>query len=224
MSENRVKDGALHFVRNQQQKQQNRMTLSFSSKCRVGVGSTNPCKVESVRKAFEKLGFTNVELVSLNAPSGVSDQPFSDQETIQGAINRARAVMESIPELDFAVGLEGGVIESSSRHGGETSASASSSELDCMFLTNWGAIVDVKGNVSVGAGHRVQVPVRVARELRKGRELAHVVDEWCNGSEIHKKQGTIGVLTNNLITRETMFSDVVICAFARFLFPEDYSE
>jgi len=178
--------------------------------CRVGVGSTNPSKVESVRQAFQKLGYTDIELMSINVPSGVSEQPFSDEETIQGAMNRANAVMKSIPDLDFAVGLEGGVVETSVM------------EKTSIFLTNWGAVVDSKGNIGIGAGHRVQMPSMMAQELRKGRELGDVVDEWSQGSDIHKKQGAIGVLTNNLITRSDMFSDVIICAFARFLFPNDY--
>ena len=39
--------------------------------------------------------------------SGVSPQPFSDEETIQGAINRARAAVKETG-ADIGIGLEGG--------------------------------------------------------------------------------------------------------------------
>ena len=53
----------------------------------------------------------DAEITSLSVPSGVSAQPFSDEETMQGAINRAkRALEEGAP---IGIGLEGGVMKRS---------------------------------------------------------------------------------------------------------------
>ena len=80
----------------------------------VAVGSTNPCKVDAVRlsvaSAFPE---ATVQVKAFSSPSGVSDQPMGDKETITGAGNRARAAATSFAESegappDFAVGLEGG--------------------------------------------------------------------------------------------------------------------
>ena len=36
----------------------------------------------------------DAEITSLSVPSGVAAQPFSDEETMQGAINRAKRALE----------------------------------------------------------------------------------------------------------------------------------
>lgn len=177
---------------------------------KIGVGSKNPAKVSAVKTAFESMGFDQVDVTSMEVPSGVSDQPFSDEETVQGALNRARGVMQKATEmgedLDYAIGLEGGVHETNLG----------------LFLCNWGAIVNKSGQQGVGAGHRVLLPEAIAGELRTGRELGSVIDEWASGSNIRNKEGALGVLTRNHITRSSMFRDVVFCAFAAFFHPNDY--
>lgn len=55
----------------------------------IAVGSTNPAKVGAVEEAWQEFNRTGTVL-SASVPSGVSDQPFSDEETIEGAIHRAR--------------------------------------------------------------------------------------------------------------------------------------
>lgn len=96
----------------------------------VAVGSTNPCKVEAVRCAFETIfrgKLCQLMVSSHKVPSGVRDQPYGNSETKLGARNRAQAAWdaarsqhdsnddESSPENtktpppDFAVGIEGGL-------------------------------------------------------------------------------------------------------------------
>ncbi|WP_339062157.1 inosine/xanthosine triphosphatase [Tepidibacillus marianensis] len=174
---------------------------------RVGVGSKNPAKIEAVRFAFETMGY-KVELVGFDVPSGVSEQPFSDEETIRGAMNRAKAVMENLKDinLDYAVGLEGGVVETP--YG--------------FFLCNWGAVMNPAGELGIGGGQRVQLPEIIVKGLQNGKELGDLIDPITGKDNVRKKEGTIGVLTQNHITRSAMFKDVVICSFARFLHPELY--
>ena len=57
---------------------------------KIAIGTKNPTKVNAVKKVFGDT-FTYVEVA---VQSGVSPQPFSDEETIQGAVNRARAAVE----------------------------------------------------------------------------------------------------------------------------------
>lgn len=170
----------------------------------VAIGSKNPAKIAAVQSALTELGII-AEVKSTNAKSGVSEQPFSDDETIQGAVNRAREIMKE-SDVDYAIGLEGGVVDTP--YG--------------LFLCNWGAVINRSGIVGIGGGHRVELPPYVAERLRSGAELGDVIDEWMNRSNIKKMEGTIGVLTDNHITRQAMFRDVVIAAFVRFLHPEYY--
>ena len=171
----------------------------------IALGSKNTVKIEAVRSAFTQMGYT-FEMEEIEVSSEVSAQPFSDDETIEGAINRAKNALHTAgPGCDYGIGLEGGVTETP--YG--------------VFLCNWGAVVSRTGKVGIGGGHRLQLPEEIATQLRTGRELGDIIDKWAGGQNIRSKEGTIGVLTRNLISRKDMFSDVVICAFAPFLLEDD---
>jgi non-canonical (house-cleaning) NTP pyrophosphatase len=84
----------------------------------VAVGSENPVKVNSVRNAFAaNFPDASLEVVGYSVPSGVDDQPWGDVQTRQGALNRAENALGAHclahggAPPDFAVGLEGGVVE-----------------------------------------------------------------------------------------------------------------
>ena len=77
---------------------------------KIAVGSTNPVKIGSVREAFER-AFGEVEVIGVEVSSGVSDQPWGEEETRLGARNRARAVLTKVVDAEYGVGLEGGVVE-----------------------------------------------------------------------------------------------------------------
>ncbi|WP_370621812.1 DUF84 family protein [Bacillus sp. JCM 19034] len=76
----------------------------------VAIGSKNPAKVHAVQTTLihERLQF-----VTVSAESNVSSQPFSDEETILGARNRALNSFKKLNSLNLAFGLEGGVVETS---------------------------------------------------------------------------------------------------------------
>lgn len=64
------------------------------------IASTNKVKVNSVQSVL-----TDFDVISINASSGVSNQPLGNSETLLGAINRAKA----LPNDGLRIGLEGGV-------------------------------------------------------------------------------------------------------------------
>ncbi len=166
---------------------------------KIAVGSHNPAKLDAVAMAFSKLGYT-AQIKGLDVPSGVSPQPLSDEETIQGAVNRAKAVLEKGP-FDYGIGLEGGLAKTA--YG--------------TFLCNWGAVVNREGIIGIAGGLRILLPDEVLARIEQGYELGDVIDEWAGGKDIKKNEGTIGVLTHGHITRRQMFQDVTICAFSMFL-------
>ncbi|UOE92015.1 inosine/xanthosine triphosphatase [Alkalihalobacillus sp. LMS39] len=165
----------------------------------IGVGSTNPTKCNAVEQAFTHFQLS-CTVKGMDVSSGVSPQPLSDEETIAGALNRAKSVME-MGIFDYAIGLEGGVQETT--YG--------------MFLCNWGAVVNKAGEESIGGGVRILLPEQIAISIKEGYELGIIMDKWTGGTEISKKQGAIGVLTKGTISRTIMFRDVVTCAFSKFL-------
>ncbi|RTR29559.1 DUF84 family protein [Robertmurraya yapensis] len=154
---------------------------------KVVIGTKNPAKIKAVEAAFE--GYV-AEFVSVNVASGVNEQPFSDEETIKGAVNRALAALEV---GDVGIGLEGGVHEHESG----------------LFLCNWGALA-VKGEAPfIAGGARIPLPEEIASKLRSGKELGPVMDEYAQKENIRKQEGAVGVFSNGRVDRAEMFSHVM---------------
>ncbi|CEG28243.1 DUF84 family protein [Bacillus sp. B-jedd] len=156
---------------------------------KVVIGSKNPAKISAVKDALETE--ETIEFISLDVPSGVSAQPFSDEEAIAGAINRARAALEE-GNGDIGIGLEGGV--HATKHG--------------LFLCNWGALVEEGFPPIIAGGARIPLPDEIAGKLLAGRELGPVMDDFTERKNIRKTEGAIGVFTNGKISRAEMFTHV----------------
>src|SRR5436309_1627853 len=77
----------------------------------VAVGSTNPVKIGAVRAMIAQV-WADARVDGVSVPSGVSDQPIGDDETIRGALARAAAARDALG-TELGVGIEGGVVERS---------------------------------------------------------------------------------------------------------------
>src|SRR3989344_2344584 len=78
----------------------------------VIVASKNPVKLNAVREGFKKMFPDGMfDFDSVDAVSGVSDQPLSDEETYRGAWNRANYAAEIKKDAEYWVGIEGGLEE-----------------------------------------------------------------------------------------------------------------
>lgn len=75
---------------------------------KINIASKNPTKVDAVKELIlEYPHLKNADVFSVEAPSNVSDQPKSLEETVQGATNRARTVFK---DCDYSFGIESGLI------------------------------------------------------------------------------------------------------------------
>lgn len=74
----------------------------------IKVGSINQIKVDAVKEMLVDYPNLRAAIVSaIEVPSGVSDQPKTLAETVQGALNRAKS---SFQDCDFSFGLESGLM------------------------------------------------------------------------------------------------------------------
>ncbi|MBA4493819.1 DUF84 family protein [Paenactinomyces guangxiensis] len=165
---------------------------------KVAVGSKNGTKVGAVEKAFQHL---NATILPVSVPSGVPDQPLSDEETIQGAMNRARNARKEM-EADIGVGLEGGVVQTA--HG--------------LFLCNWGALTDRNGIQVMAGGARIKLPDEFFIPLKKGKELSFVMEQYTNQKNIGTNQGAVGIFTHGYVERQEMFLHVSKLLIGQYLF------
>jgi inosine/xanthosine triphosphatase len=75
---------------------------------KIIVASKNPIKVDAVKEILRDYShLKDAEVSALEVSSGVDDQPKSLEETVQGAINRARGAFK---QCDLSFGLESGLM------------------------------------------------------------------------------------------------------------------
>ena len=181
--------------------------MSLQSVRRVVVGSTNPVKVAAVRAVLAAAGAT-AEISSCAVPSTVRDQPIGDDETIRGAIARARAAREAT-DAELGVGIEGGIVELPD---------------GSMRTCAWAAVVDANGRTGIGGSLAMPLPAAVAELVRGGLELGHAMDRYVNERDTKRGKGAVGILTAGLVDRQRAYESLVSYALAPFITPELYEK
>jgi inosine/xanthosine triphosphatase len=207
---------------------------------RIAVGTTNPCKVDAVKIAFESTFDLPITIDAYNVESGVSDQPFGDEETRIGAYNRARAALkESISackRADFSVGLEGGVHVGKHPIDGSQELwcmaymciLGSNSEL-CLSSKDPISTYDSNGEVKELCGEAKSASFKLPSSivklvLEENMELGHADDAVFQRVNSKHGQGTVGMLTSGKITRALYYDHALKQALIPFLWPEHYIE
>lgn len=167
------------------------------------VASTNPVKIEAARQGFAQV-FTEhtLNITGISVPSGVSDQPMTEAETLTGARNRAANAQSANPEADYTIGIEGGVAD------------------DDGVMTVFAWIV-VRSQAREGRSRTATfiLPDEVARLVREGRELGDADDVVFGRSNSKQQNGSVGLLTGDRIDRTDYYSHAVVMALIPFINP-----
>lgn len=168
----------------------------------VVVGSTNPTKVEAVRRICQR-AWPGCRVVGVDVPSGVPPQPIGEEETLAGARQRARGALAGHPGAWLGIGLEGGV----DRAGHLLAACC---------------IVDGTGRENAAWGLRMPLPAHVARAVLAGEELGPLLERLSGRAGIRRGEGAVGLFTAGLIDRTRLWETAVAGALAPWLAPEWY--
>ncbi len=165
------------------------------------IASKNPVKIQAVQTGFQQVfPEAGIEILPVTVNSGVSDQPMTDEETYRGAFNRAGNAREQYPDADYHVGIEGGI--SVSGENTETFA--------------W--IVIMSEKVTGRARTTTfQLPSRVIKLIEKGYELGDANDLVFKKHNSKQKNGAVGLLTNDIVTRTDLYVQAVVLALIPFL-------
>ena len=175
----------------------------------VLVGSTNPTKIDAVRLGFAYY-FPEVAVQGYDVSSDVAAQPVGEQ-TFEGARNRVLRLREMSPEQhskgDYFVGIEGGI------------------EQLCAKWFSFGVIciMDREGRIGWGTSSYFQLPKGIVEELRRGKELGDIIDAYTGVEHTKLKNGAIGFLTRDVITRTSLYVPGVVTALIPFVNKELYS-
>jgi non-canonical (house-cleaning) NTP pyrophosphatase len=177
----------------------------------VRVGSANQTKINATRECFELVlklcRELELHVEGVNVPSGVSPQPLSDQETYNGAMQRALNALGTYPHCEadalyLGVGLEGGLCAA---HGQG-------------FLTSW-AVIAQRGDPAryfKASSQRIPVPQEIFESLQAGggqRTLLEFMPK--SDAPIYAES----VFSGNLVDRQSINRDALL--FAAFSFARE---
>lgn len=175
---------------------------------KIIVASNNPVKLNATLQGFQAMFPQEIfEIEGCAVPSGVSAQPLSDRETLQGAVNRAGAASELRSVADFWVGLEGGVEDLEG-------------EMSCFA---WAVVqsLDLRGK---GKTATFFLPDSVAELVRSGIELGTADDIVFRRHNSKQDNGATGILTGNVLDRTSFYKTAIIVALIPFKNCELYSQ
>ncbi|GAA0858939.1 inosine/xanthosine triphosphatase [Aliiglaciecola litoralis] len=164
------------------------------------VGSQNPVKINAFEQTLQRLfADASIQVQGVSAPSLVSEQPMSEQETLQGAINRV-AYCQANYQADFYVAMEGGV-----------------DKFDYGPATFAYVVIANSQHQQVGRSANLPIPQSVYHALQNGEELGPLMDKLFNTHNVKQKGGAIGLLTNGVETRTSAYLQALTLAMAPFL-------
>jgi len=188
---------------------------------RVRVGSTNPPKIEAVRRAVSAYA-PNVSVEGCEVASGVPDQPVGFGEIARGARERARAAFSS-GACELAVGYEDGLVEL------DLACDDGIERLNvgCAAVTDG---VRMAIGLSSGFAYPSELAERAVRERAPIGDLfdalwqrTHPESEDGARRPSAREGGNIGKLSLGVLTRSDYAQHAVACALVRFLHPELYA-
>lgn len=170
------------------------------------VASKNPVKIAAALEGFNRMFPRHTYAVQgVTVPSGVPDQPLSDAETLRGALNRAQNAREKEPQADFWIGIEGGIEDQLDQPDTPMQSFA------------WVVIIDrARGKIGKARTATFYQPKEVARLVRNGMELGHADDVVFGKNNSKQSNGSVGLLTDDVINRESYYVQAVILALIPF--------
>lgn len=162
---------------------------------KLALGSTNAAKRRAVELA------AGLAPLCVAVPSGVSAQPMSADETVRGAIQRARNAFAAVPGASLALGLEGGV------------------DFDALHTRHWHLLSVCAAwdgrTLHVAHGVHMPLPDTVGVRLSEGGiELAAIIDALSGQQGSNHAEGAYGLLSAGQLTRAAVFRDAVVAALA----------
>lgn len=193
--------------------------LVLDKMLRVAVASESTQKMGATLEAFTQLKdkgrfqfLRDKEcfVVGLGCESGVSSNPTSEEETYQGALNRAEKIktQDKDGEYDFYVGVESGT----SFFGNDVLAFA------------W-AVILAKSSTVVGKGRSGSfvLPSKLASALQSCVKDLNALSSPLPAEEnVGGKSGTIGALSAGAITRKSNMKEALLMAILPHAHPELY--
>ncbi len=172
----------------------------------ISLGTKNPAKIQAVEKIIQMYDTHPIEILAFPVSSGVSEQPKSLKETIDGARNRARLAFESaVGKATLGFGIESGLMEAPYTYTG--------------YLDFTACVIYDGEHYYMGLSSMFEFPKQVVEDiLTKGIDssTSFFNHKMTDQSDIGSKEGIVGVLTNRILTRQAYTEHAIIHAVAQW--------
>ena len=179
----------------------------------IAIGSTNRVKVEALSEVIQ--GYPEIahaSVIAQNVSSGISDQPLSLEEMIQGAKNRARNAFAASGACKYAFGIESGVFPAPGTETGFLEATICAIYDGEIFRT--------------GLSCGFEVPLAVLDLVLSQK---HDLNDACfkagisSDPKLGSAQGIIGLLSKGRIDRKSYTKQAIMTALIQLENPSLYA-
>lgn len=165
---------------------------------KIVVASKNPTKVDAVKELI--LDYPHLKNAVINGnevETGVSDQPKSLDETVQGAMNRAKNVFNN---CDYSFGIESGLMAVPNTKTGFMDV--------CVC-----AIFDGK-QIHLGLSSAWEAPEIVVQHIQNGMNMndAALKAGLTQNPNVGSAQGLVGIVTKGRLNRKEYTKQAVLTA------------
>jgi len=172
---------------------------------KIVVGTTNKGKLGAVLEVMSDYNmYRHADIESKQVDSGVAEQPIGLKEIIKGAKQRAKLSQES---GELGIGIESGLMEFD--------------ETPNDYLELCVCAIYDGGNYSLGTSCGFVCPPDIIKKIKEDNLTlldAVIATGHSNDPDLGEKQGIIGNLTDNRITRIDYTKQAVIMALIPFTY------
>ena len=133
-------------------------------------------------------------------------QQKNEEHAFQSAFNRVNNAIKLKPEADYCIGLESGIDMFHKE----------------MIAYDWVVIKEKNGIYGKGKTSVFFLSPAVNEVIKQGKTLAEADDSVFSRKNSNKENGTVGLLTDNAVTRTTYYIDAVVMALLPLKNPKLY--
>ncbi len=173
-------------------------------KIKIAVGTTSEHKLGFLKEVLDELEITNfVEILPVKAPSEVSEQPITEEETKKGSINRAKSALKYAKGADFGLGVEAGYNKNKENK----------YEIFC-----YATIVGLEGNKTSSISHKFPLPRFHHEKVETGKYLGEHVKEYYQDTD-HPVKNYLGKMIDS---RKLIIQDAIRQVILIYLMREEF--
>ncbi|MFX0097321.1 MAG: inosine/xanthosine triphosphatase [Candidatus Hodarchaeota archaeon] len=164
----------------------------------IAVGTLNPVKIAAVRDILNRI-YGKIALISLGVESGVPNQPIGLNQTLNGAINRAKEALKKT-NADLGIGIEAGLVRIPFTITG-------------FFDYQFCAIIDRQQWITLGSGSGFEYPpIVIEGVVKKNLEIDEAMENITGIKDMGERQGAVGHLTHGILLRKELTEQSILMA------------